>query len=232
MKELKFRNLRADEIECRVGTQAKDLSWVTLLLYKDARVDMRLLDEVVGATNWKREHQLIDGQLFCTVSIWDEDKKEWVGKQDVGIESNTEEVKGRASDSFKRACFNLGIGRELYTAPFIFVQAQEGDVKNNRFVMTFSVQSIGYDNDGNVNALVIVDKKGNIRYKMGTVQSVPTPNSLSPEQTLKKICAQAALCNSMQELTDLRNSNMAYKDNETFRNALNNRASQLKQNVA
>lgn len=104
---LQFRPLRADEIECRVATVKQN--GISLLLYKDARVDMRLLDEVVGKMNWKRDHQVIDDCLYCTVSVWDEDKKEWVGKQDVGVESFSEKEKGRASDAFKRACFNLGM---------------------------------------------------------------------------------------------------------------------------
>lgn len=92
---------------------------MTLLLYKDARCDMQLLDETVGPLNWKREHTRDNAN--CIVSIYDESKKEWVSKEDVGTLSNTESTKGLASDSFKRACFNWGIGRELYTAPFIFV---------------------------------------------------------------------------------------------------------------
>ena len=113
------RLLRADEIECRVATiQEKGLS---LLLYKDARVDQRILDETFTPTGWKRSHQSIDGNLYCTVEVWDEDKKQWISKQDVGVTSYSEKEKGQASDSFKRACFNWGIGRELYTVPFIWV---------------------------------------------------------------------------------------------------------------
>lgn len=120
---LKFRALRPDEVECRVSTiNEKGLS---LLLYKDARVDQNVLDETVGVMNWKREHQMIGDRLYCTVSIWDSEKEQWIPKQDVGTESYTEKEKGQASDSFKRACFNLGIGRELYTAPFIWVKAAD-----------------------------------------------------------------------------------------------------------
>lgn len=112
-----FRALTADDIECRVSTVSD--KGCSLLLYKDARCDMKILDETVGPENWKRSHELINGNLFCNVSLWDEGKKEWVTKQDVGTESYTEKEKGQASDAFKRACFNWGIGRELYTAPFI-----------------------------------------------------------------------------------------------------------------
>lgn len=121
---MEFRLLRADEIESRISTVSK--KGVSLLLYKDSRVDMNILDETVGAENWQRHHELIDGQLFCNVGIYVKRETgfgEWVWKQDVGTESYTEKEKGRASDSFKRACFNLGIGRELYTAPFIWFPA-------------------------------------------------------------------------------------------------------------
>lgn len=116
-----FRDLRADEIECRVA-QAKQ-NGVALLLYKDARCDQNILDETVGAMNWQRFHGRDNAN--CTVTIWDKEKGQWIGKEDTGTESNTEKEKGLASDSFKRACFNWGIGRELYTAPFIWIDAKD-----------------------------------------------------------------------------------------------------------
>ena len=112
-----FRDLTADEIECRVA-QATEKG-VSLLLYKDARCDQNILDETVGAFGWMRQHTRDNAN--CIVSIWDYTKKQWILKEDTGTESNTEKEKGLASDSFKRACFNWGIGRELYTAPFIWV---------------------------------------------------------------------------------------------------------------
>lgn len=122
-----FRALTADDIECRVSTVSD--KGCSLLLYKDARCDMKILDETVGPENWKRSHELINGNLFCNVSLWDEGKKEWVTKQDVGTESYTEKEKGQASDAFKRACFNWGIGRELYTAPFIWINSDNVNLK-------------------------------------------------------------------------------------------------------
>lgn len=116
-----FRDLRADEIEVRVA-QAKE-NGVSLLLYKDARCDQNILDETVGAMNWQRHHSRDNAN--CTVSLWDKEKQMWVSKEDTGTESNTEAEKGLASDSFKRACFNWGIGRELYTAPFIWINAAD-----------------------------------------------------------------------------------------------------------
>src|SRR3712207_1153311 len=108
---LEFRPLKADEIDCRVATVSE--KFFSLLLYKDARVDMVILDETVGALNWKREHTRDNAN--CIVSIWDNEKNQWISKEDTGTESFTEKEKGLASDSFKRACFNWGIGRELYT---------------------------------------------------------------------------------------------------------------------
>ena len=130
----KFRDLRADEIECRVQS-VKDKGLV-LLLYKDARVDMNILDATVGASNWQREHYECKGNLFCRVGIdigTHEGKAErWVFKSDCGTESNTEAQKGEASDSFKRACFNWGIGRELYTAPFTWIPAEKCNIVDGK----------------------------------------------------------------------------------------------------
>ena len=132
MPKLIFRDLRADEIECRISTINE--KGLTLLLYKDARCDMNILDETVGPFDWKREHTRDNAN--CIVSIWDEDKNQWVSKEDTGTESNTEKEKGLASDSFKRACFNWGIGRELYTAPRIWIDASKFDSKYDKFSVT------------------------------------------------------------------------------------------------
>lgn len=143
---MEFRTLRADEIDCRVATCSE--KGCSLLLYKDARCDMNILDETVGPENWKRSHELINGNLFCNVSI--KCDGEWVTKQDVGTESYTEKEKGQASDSFKRACFNWGLGRELYTAPFIWINAGDVNLQNKNGKCTtydkFVVEQIIYEN--------------------------------------------------------------------------------------
>lgn len=133
---MEFRNLTADEIEVRVQSikQKKGTPMgAILLLYKNARCDMKILDETVGAENWQREHYDCKGNLFCRVGIRTCLKDnaavaEWVWKSDCGVESNTEAQKGEASDSFKRACFNWGIGRELYTSPFIWIDANKLEI--------------------------------------------------------------------------------------------------------
>ena len=122
-----FRPLRADEIECRIGSVGA--KGFTMLLYKDARCDMNILDETFTPYGWQREHKEIKGVVYCGVGIHcappvvggDLSMNEWVWKWDAGAESYTEKEKGEASDSFKRAGFNWGIGRELYTAPFIYL---------------------------------------------------------------------------------------------------------------
>ena len=170
---MKFRRLRPDEIDCRVGqVTAKGY---TLLLYKDARCDMNILDETVGAEDWQRDHKEIKGNLYCGVAIWDEKKSQWVWKWDCGTESNTEKEKGEASDSFKRACFNLGIGRELYTSPFIFVQCetikrQDGkgyDIPQEHKYLQPRVEEIDYDESGNIIRIIIVDKNNNLMFSFG-----------------------------------------------------------------
>ena len=155
MDELKFRDLRADEIEVRVAMVKTN--GLSLLLYKDARCDMNILDETVGAMNWQKHYALIDGQLFCEVSIWDEKKAQWISKQDVGVESNTEAEKGRASDAQKRSAFAWGIGRELYTAPFIWVDAADCKIASGKCYDKFIVQSITIE-DKKITSLTIYDE--------------------------------------------------------------------------
>jgi hypothetical protein len=126
--------LTVDQIDFRVQSINRG-GYATILAYKDARVDMQRLDDVCGPLNWKREH--LNGNHNCVVSIWCESKNQWVSKEDTGTESNTEAQKGLASDSFKRACFNWGIGRELYDYPVISVKLKGGGDKNGRDVEWF-----------------------------------------------------------------------------------------------
>lgn len=183
---MEIRLLKANEIECRIGT-AKEGKGISLLLYKDARVDMRILDEVFGFDGWEREHQLIDGKLFCTVRVWSEKRGCWISKQDVGTESNTEKEKGQVSDSFKRACFNLGIGRELYTSPFIWIPASKEYNKYEKF----EVKEIGYNEDREINKLVIVDSKGKEAFRMGNNYSSNKNNGNNKNELLEKVYALA-----------------------------------------
>lgn len=167
MKNTEIRLLRADEIECRVGTiNERGLS---LLLYKDARVDQKILDEAFGMYGWERTHQSIEGNLYCTVRIWDSEKAQWIEKQDVGTTSYTEKEKGQASDAFKRACVNVGIGRELYTAPFIWISSSKANIqkRDNRYTTSerFQVREISYNEMREIAAITIVNDRGVVVYE-------------------------------------------------------------------
>ena len=162
-----FRTLRADEIDCRISQVKKDGSGLSLLLYKDARCDQNILDETVTPMKWKREHTRDNRN--CIVSIWSEELKQWVSKEDTGTESNTEREKGLASDSFKRACFNWGIGRELYTAPFIWIKKGDFNLKEGKCYDRFTVKGIGYTN-GVITGLEIMNQALNrIVYSWGKI---------------------------------------------------------------
>ncbi len=156
--ELKFRPLRADEIEVRIARIVSGGKGVQLLFYKDARVDQNMLDETVGPMNWQRAHSRDNAN--CIVSIWDEDKKTWVSKEDTGTESNTEAAKGLASDSFKRACFNWGIGRELYTAPDTYIWGDGAKIKDNKCYDRFKVSELTVDN-GCITHVVVINNSMN-----------------------------------------------------------------------
>ncbi|MBQ6177705.1 MAG: hypothetical protein IJK29_10950 [Bacteroidales bacterium] len=160
-----FRLLRADEIETRVAEVAKDGSWLTLLLYKTARIDASLLDETVGPLFWANDYKTINDNMYCAIGIRNAETGEWIWKWNVGTESNTEAEKGEASDAMKRAGFVWGIGTELYSAPRIFIRRGDADIKekNNGKGYTcydkFDVTRIEYDENKRIKALEIVNTK-------------------------------------------------------------------------
>ena len=191
---LMFRKLRADEIDCRVGTINE--KGLTLLLYKDARCDMNVLDETVGPFNWQRHHSRDNAN--CVVAIFDAEKKQWIEKEDVGTESNTEAEKGLASDSFKRACFNWGIGRELYTSPFIWISSDKykSFQKGNKYGTydKFIVEKITYTPSGEIDGLSIVNKTQNARVFVQRPQykdeSAPIETHNTKEEIIKALKAK------------------------------------------
>lgn len=197
---MKFRALKASEIDCRIqsiGQNKTGAVGTTILLYKDARVDMNILDETVGAMNWQREHSVVNGNLYCTISIWDEVKEQWISKSDVGTESNTEKEKGQASDSFKRAGFNWGIGRELYSAPFVYIQLDKSEYIERNGKLTsnakFKVKDIAYDENRNIVRLVVIDSKGKVRYTFGENTQQQTQETVYNWQTLKARATQGGI---------------------------------------
>lgn len=194
-----IRLLSKEDIEVRVAQTlaGNNKVRVNLLLYKNARVDMKIMDELFTPMGWKRTHKLIGDRLYCCVEVYNPETKEWICKEDVGVESNTEAEKGQASDSFKRACVNWGIGRELYTAPKITIELNENEYtkdQNSRIKVWayFSVKSIGYDSKTRtITSLEIQDKFGNVRFSMdGSVQQ----SQSEPSQAVK--ARRAAKANS------------------------------------
>ena len=150
--------------------------YATILAYKDARVDMNRLDVVFGVDGWQKKYEVINGNLFCSVGIYSERLKEWIWKMDVGTESNTEKEKGQASDAFKRACFNLGIGRELYDYPIIQIKLQDNEFEikewqgKKKAQQTFNLKlkewkwGSKFDENGVLISLAAKDQNGNLRF--------------------------------------------------------------------
>ena len=183
MKELKFRNARADEIELRVGATTD--TGFSLLLYKTARVDANILDETVGAFNWQKRFYQVKNTMICEIGIFNEERNEWVWKGDAGDESNTEAIKGEASDSMKRAGFAWNICRSLYSAPFIWLSKdQNNDPKKSHY----QVSEIDYK-DNEISKLVIINEKTKqVVFSMGSTTKVSKTTQETPK---KDILAEA-----------------------------------------
>lgn len=198
-----IRLLGKEDIDVRVAqtntynNNGQQVVKCSLLLYKDARVDMKILDELFTPMGWKRTHKLIGDRLYCAVEVYDKTSGQWICKEDVGTESNTEAEKGQASDSFKRACVNWGIGRELYTAPRISVtlkdkEYQRGQDGKIRVYATFKVKDIQYDvNTRTITSVVIEDRFGNIRYPEDAPVQQTQSQSPSAVQARKRTRATA-----------------------------------------
>ena len=189
----KIRSLRADEIEVRVNMVTE--KGAQLLLYKDSRCDKRILDETFGVNGWQNRYEEIKGNLFCTISIWD--GKQWVDKCDCGVESFSEKEKGEASDAFKRAGFNVGIGRELYTKIFYFAKVPtinvSKDPKKPKYelvdkYMTLHVEEITINAEKEkIEQIKIADNKDNVVFEYGYPKSntAKKDSNIEPEQITK-----------------------------------------------
>ena len=195
MKEIRL--LTANDIDVKVKQVSE--KGAVLLLYKNARVDMTILDETYGLQNWECDYKEIKGNLYCGIGVRESEDKPFVWKWDCGIESREDdgnEKKGEASDAFKRAGFKWGIGRELYTAPFTFANVpttqSNGNWKLANPYERFKVKEIEFIARA-ITKLVIVDSKGNTVYSLipqnplaqSTKQPTTTNNSTEPQNTPK-----------------------------------------------
>ena len=185
--EKKIRCLKPEEIEIRV--QQITEKGAQLLLYKDSRCDKRILEETYGISGWKNRYEEIKGNLFCTISIWDDEKQQWVDKCDCGTESFSEKEKGEASDAFKRAGFNVGIGRELYTRIFYFasVPTKKNDKGKydleNKFEK-FTVAEISTNEETEkIEKIKIANSKGNIVFSYG----YPKTSKIDTQKTTEPV---------------------------------------------
>jgi hypothetical protein len=213
--------LSISNIDFRVQSINKG-GYATILAYKDARVDMNRLDEVCGQLNWKREHTRDNSN--CIVSIWDESKKEWVSKEDTGTESNTEKEKGLASDSFKRACFNWGIGRELYDYPVIQVKLNqdEFEIKEGRAYATYNLKikewtwKSNFEN-GKISSLIAKDNNGVERFKYQLNLNLKNNTNNNPSfLDLEAACKKMSEAKDKVEITSIWNQYVGLQKDPKF----------------
>lgn len=184
MKELQFPLLRAEDIEARIGQVSKDGTKATLLLYKTARTDSTYLDNVVGAYNWQCRFYECKGVMICSVGIYNEDRKEWIWKDDAGSvkEDGFEQDKTLASDSFKRACTKWSLGKELYSAPTMWIDYDSKD-KNAKWAK-YDVKSVSYDENRKIKTIEIIDQNGVVVYPRKKSQKVAQNGENAPKNDI------------------------------------------------
>lgn len=115
---------KPDELEWRVqacGISGAGKPWVKAITYLTNRAIQDRLDVVCGANNWKNVYSPApQGGVLCGISIYDDDKSEWVTKYDGAENTHVESIKGGLSDAMKRAAVQWGMGRYLYRLPPAF----------------------------------------------------------------------------------------------------------------
>lgn len=180
-----FRLLTPQDVEVRMNN-AKN-GYADLLVYKNARTDMDILDETFDVMGWQCSYSEVNGVVYCTISVYDAEKKMWISKTDCGAETQVEAEKGQASDAFKRAAFRFGIGRALYSCPKIRVQLYDGE----GYWTKFKVDTLEYDTDDKCSKLVITDAIGRVRFSWEKGETItrtfnvqqPQPRQTTPQPT-------------------------------------------------
>ena len=215
LSELK-KPLYIEDIDFRVQSINKG-GYATILAYKDARVDMKRLDEVCGPAGWQRDHKELKGNIYCGVGIKFAD--EWIWKWDCGSESFTEKEKGESSDSFKRACFNWGIGRELYSYPVIKVKLNQDEftLQNDKAKQTWNLKLKEWkwtlkSNDHKIERLEATDQNDKSRFKYLLNAKTKEPDDLDIAK------AEAVGCKTIKSLEDTWNSYPELQANIEFKN--------------
>lgn len=216
----KIRCLKPEEIEIRV--QQVTEKGAQLLLYKDSRCDKRILDETFGIFGWKDRYEEVKGNLFCTISIYDGEKQQWIDKCDCGTESFSEKEKGEASDAFKRAGFNVGIGRELYTRIFYFASVPTKKNDKGKYDLVnkyekFTVAEISTNEETEkIEKIKIADSKGNIVFSYGYPKTSTKTETKKVDKPVEMITdEQIKLLHTL--LTKLNNEEAKQKLYEKFK---------------
>lgn len=194
-KDLNFRYLKPNELQIKC-TDTKYKGSATLLIFKDARVDMKVLDETCGRFGWQKDYKEIDGKVYCGVGILNRETNEYIWKWDTGTEGNFEAEKSEASDAFKRACFAWGLGRSLYNTPRVRIKCPDTYYQGDRLTMSFTVKSIAWDEQTDECIdLVIVDRNGHIVYDLNNQTDSPQVQQptavVDNEQLLVNFCKDA-----------------------------------------
>ena len=230
-----IRKLKPNEIECRISQCFE--KGCSALLYKTARVDRAILDEVYG-DKWQNDFKVIDGKMYGGIGIYNTELKEWLWRWDCGTESNTEAEKGQASDCFKRAGFKWGIGIELYSAPFIWLDIptkknDKGKYEPVNKYERYDVSDVDYDKNGNIDKLTIVNSKGNVLFNFGTVEKISKKSVKSAADELfppESVNSDDDLISGLDGCADIVNLNLYFnkhkaeaKDGRAFLLAYSNR---------
>lgn len=120
----------AADVDWRIQHTASDKTRGLVVPYVKSRAIQTRLDEVVGPFGWKPEYKPWhtvngSGSQICGISVYCEDRGEWVQKWDGAENTDIEPVKGGISDAFKRAAVLWGVGRYLYGLAAIWVDVEQ-----------------------------------------------------------------------------------------------------------
>ena len=119
-----------EDLEWRIQVTTKNKDKGLAVPYVTNRAIQDRLDDVVGPENWRNEYKSWHGSgkkeaQLCGISIYMEDRKEWLTKWDGAEDTDIEPVKGGLSDSMKRAAVQWGIGRVLYKMGTVWVLIEQ-----------------------------------------------------------------------------------------------------------
>lgn len=212
MKTLNFKALRPEQIEVR-PTDTATRGKATLLLYIDSRSAVDILNDSFGAYDWQMEYKAVGDQIYGRLSIWDEDKKMWIAKEDTGSESNIEGGKGQSSDILKRCLARLGCDY-LYHTPKVKIDCPDNYYfkfyKDGREVekmnMSFQVKEIEWDENKNCKKLIIADKWGKVVYEYQegneVVKNEPKSAKIKVEERKDNLAILKDFCTSIEASAD------------------------------